>query len=137
MTNTLYSITPLVKPQTSGIIWMTKNVLTRETLGVYEINYLLNGLLIQSLESGLSQQDKNLYFSENFGNHFFIGHINASAGSTLESIYNFFDMVKDQLENHSEILFLCEEQNKESVKIFETLEKKFHDYQFHMKSLTE
>lgn len=137
MTTSEHIITPLVKPHTRGIIWATKEALELETAGVYEINYLLNGLLIQSLESGLSHPEKNLFLSQNFGSPFFIGHVTLKNQNQLDSLYNHLNIVKDQLSENSEILFLCESDDKEVTNLYENLTKKFSEFKFHLKNIVD
>lgn len=120
-----YSITPFVKVQTSGIIWITENSLNYETKGVYEINYLLNGLLIQSLASGLSHPEKNLYLSENFGAPFFVIH---HSGQSLDGLYNNLSLVETNLSQKTEILFVAERRSENIIKAYEKLAKKYSDY---------
>lgn len=120
-----YNITPFVKVHTAGIIWLTEQALTYDTKGVYEINYLLNGLLIQSLASGLSHPEKNLYLSENFGSSFFVLH---NSGQSLDSLYNNLSLVENTLSNNKEILLVAEKRSEDMIKIINQVSKKYPDF---------
>lgn len=69
-----------INSNTFGIMWFTDKALTNETNGFKEFNYLLNGLLSQYLDNDDLHKDiaSNIFFSENFGETFFLLHINVT-----------------------------------------------------------
>ena len=48
-----------ITPDTSGIIWLTDDPLDYKTPGVYEFNYLLDGMLIKSITKNSNENHQN------------------------------------------------------------------------------
>ena len=78
----------LVSPKTSGIIWLTDDFLGPSLVGLYELNYLLDGLLTKTLSSDQekSESKSNFFLAENFGNPFFVGHSVISNKDDLKNL---------------------------------------------------
>ena len=119
-----FNLISFVKVETAGIIWVTEKPLSYDSKGVYEVNYLLNGLLIQTLASGLSHPQHNLYLSENFGEPFFVIHHSAK---NLEELYNNLSLVQTSVNEGKEILFLTDNHSDHTLKIHSGLSKKCPD----------
>ena len=57
MKELINTISQLINPNTAGLISLTDENLTLETKGLYEINYLFNGLLIKSIMDKATSND--------------------------------------------------------------------------------
>lgn len=64
-----------VTQDVAGIIWISADPLSRETLHFNELDYLLDGLISRRLlENVESNSNTNLLLSKSFGEHFFVLH---------------------------------------------------------------
>jgi hypothetical protein len=71
MTELINSLSQKISPNVAGIIWLTDKKITLETKGLYELNYLFNGLLIKSIINREDSNNKDFFFiSTSFGKEF-------------------------------------------------------------------
>jgi hypothetical protein len=70
MSDLINNISPQISPESAGIIWVTDEKLSLSTPGLYEINYLFNGLIVKSIinRKDAAVAKDNYFISENFGN---------------------------------------------------------------------
>jgi hypothetical protein len=89
------SISTQIKPNTLGIIWSTTNDLTLNSQGLYEFNYLLDGIITKSLIE-LPAQKTSFFLGKNFGNLFFILQNNKE--NKIEDSFDILDSMLSQSE---------------------------------------
>jgi hypothetical protein len=82
------SISTQIKPSTLGIIWSTPEDLTLQSQGLYEFNYLLDGIITKSLIE-LPSQATSFFLGKNFGKNFFI--LQNSKKNKIEQSFNLLD----------------------------------------------
>ena len=120
-----------LKPETSGIIWLTDEELTTNSYGLYEFNYLLDGMLVKSISSNNDKDNKSHFFlGENFGKPFFIGHVLVENKDDIKLMYKHFDIAGSFLEENSNIYIFNKSKNTANVNILKELSQKFKKYSF-------
>jgi hypothetical protein len=123
----------LVSPTTSGIIWLTDDELGPNLVGIYELNYLLNGLLTKTLST---KQDSNFsksnfFLAENFGNPFFVGHTVVKSKEDINIMYKHVELIRPLFQNKEiEIFIFNRSKNTANVNVLKELSHKFKDIHF-------
>jgi len=102
MTSLLSQVTPLTK----GLLWLTSGVISSENSFYKDVDYLLNGLLTATLKSS-SAEGGHVLLSDNFGNPFYVLVSNTFSEKEIGS---FFELIKTQLNDESNILLVDEAQ---------------------------
>ena len=81
----LTTIVDKFTPEILGVVWITKNELSRELLGFDEFNYLFDGLISQYLygqketSSKTDHHKSNIFFTKNFNQNIFLLHLEMQA----------------------------------------------------------
>lgn len=122
-----------ITPNTSGILWLTDEDLDYKTPGVYEFNYLLDGILIKSISNKTDEhkhRKSNFFLGENFGSPLFIGHVKFANKNDLELIYEHFKVAQSFLTENSTIYIYNRSKNTANVNILKELSKKLKQYNF-------
>jgi hypothetical protein len=124
-------LSKMITPNCSGIIWLTDKELDFEMSGVYEFNYLLNGLLTKSIANEEETNEKgHLFLAENFGRPFFISHNVISDKNDLANVQKHLEVASPLFSETAEV-FVFNKSNKASNKnIVKDLSKKFKNIQF-------
>jgi hypothetical protein len=123
----------LVSPTTSGIIWLTDDDLNSNLPGVYELNYLLNGLLTKSIAAKASQSESNsnFFLAENFGNPFFLGHSVVSSKADLLNMHKHIELAQPLFNDvNIEVYIFNRSKNTANINILKELTNKYKDIQF-------
>jgi hypothetical protein len=123
----------LVSPTTSGIIWLTDEDLNSKLPGVYELNYLMNGLLTKSIASKdhQSESKSNFFLAENFGNPFFLGHSVIQSKEDLKNMHNHIELAKPLFnETNIKIYIFNRSKNTANTNILKELSHKYRDIKF-------
>ena len=123
----------LVSPTTSGIIWLTDDALGSTLPGVYELNYLMNGLLTKSIAAKDEQikSNSNFFLAENFGNPFFLGHSVVSSKEDLKNMHKHIELAKPLFnEVDVEVYIFNRSKNTAHVNILKELSHKYRDIKF-------
>lgn len=121
-----------INPETSGIIWLTDELLDFNSPGAYEINYLLNGILTKSL-ANVQHEDKhtnNFFLGENFGKPFFIAHAVINQKPDLENLDNTMTLAKPFIQENSQIYILNRSKNTANINVLKELNKKYKNISF-------
>ncbi len=100
MTSLLSQVTPLTK----GLLWLSSGEVSLETPYYKDVDYLLNGLLTATLKAS-GADGGHVLLSENFGHPFYV--LVAKDFSEKE-IASFFELIKSQLNEESNILLIDE-----------------------------
>jgi hypothetical protein len=133
MNNGIEHLSHLVSPTTSGIVWLTDEYLTPSLVGLYELNYLVNGLLVKSISSNKSDIDvkSNFFLAENFGNPFFLAHSVIKEKKDRENMFNQIKLVTplfDHQEMH--IYIFNRSKNTANYNVLKELSTKHTDLTF-------
>lgn len=122
------NISNFISPNCCGIIWLTQDKVDISHPSVYELNYLLDGLLIKTLSEKTNDNDTNHFFlSENFGRPFFIGHV-VDSSSAVKSINDHVSMIIPLVTEKSEIYILNQTAKHQSL--VKDLQKKYPQLTF-------
>ena len=124
-------LSQFITPETSGIIWFTDEPLDYSSPGVYEFNYLLDGLLVRSLEENTERTNKsNFFLGESFGIPFFIGHTVIKEKKDFQSIYDHFKISESFIKENSTIYIYNKSQNTANINVLKELKNKFNSIEF-------
>lgn len=122
-----------ITPTCSGIIWLTDEHLNQSISGLYEFNYLLDGLLTKSLLDQIEREEKqnnNFFFSSNFGKPFFIGHSVIKGSQDLKQIHENLKLALPLIPEDSEIFILNKSKNTANINIEKELTQKYKNIKF-------
>jgi hypothetical protein len=123
-----------ITPDTSGIIWLTDDPLDYKTPGVYEFNYLLDGMLIKSItknsDENHHQNKSNFFLGENFGTSLFIGHLQVIEKSDIQTMYDQINIASSIIKDQSIIYIFNRSKNTANINILKELSKKYPNYIF-------
>ena len=123
----------LVSPKTSGIIWLTDNYLGPGLVGIYELNYLLDGLLTKTLSSKYEERKSksNFFLADNFGNPFFVGHSVIENKDDLNNMFKHIELIGPLFEKDAiEIFIYNRSKNTANYNVLKELSKKFKHISF-------
>lgn len=125
----------LVSPTTSGIIWLTDDTLNSNLAGVYELNYLMNGLLTKSIaaKDSQSKSSSNFFLAENFGNPFFLGHSVISTKEDLKNMHKHIELARPLFngnEDAIEVYIFNRSKNTANTNVLKELSHKYKDIKF-------
>jgi hypothetical protein len=123
-----------ITPDTVGIIWLTDEHLAYNTPGVYEFNYLLNGVLIKSLtqstEESQVSQDSNFFLSTSFGNPLFVGHVVVQSKDDIKKMYSHLEIASHLIKENSQVFIFNRSKNTANINIMKSLSEKFKELTF-------
>lgn len=121
-----------ITPQTTGILWLTDTDLEINTPGVYEFNYLLNGILVKNLTEKMtkSHHGTSFYLGDNFGKPLFIGHVVISTKTDVEKMYTHLEVAKSLISDDSHVYIFNRSKNTANINILKSLSEKFKDLEF-------
>ena len=122
------SIIDTISPEFCGILWLTNGPIGEELVYFKEIDYLLNGLLIQFFfnANGSGHHPKSFFIGESFGKSFSVGHIDISTempSEQIKSLLQFFE----QREEDNKVLILQENSDQTSLA---KIQKFFPQFEF-------
>lgn len=127
------NLSHLVSSTTSGIIWLTDDALSSKLTGVYELNYLMNGLLTKSIAAKQNTNNigSNFFLADNFGQPFFLGHSVIDKKEDLKSIYDHIELAKPLFENTPLFIYIFNRsKNTANINILKTLSEKYKQISF-------
>lgn len=120
-----------ITPQTAGIVWLTDEPLNYDSPGVYEFNYLLDGLLVKALDENESKaKNSNFFLGENFGSPLFIGHLVVKNKSDIDTLDDHFKLANSFIQETSTIYIFNKSQNTANLNVLEKLTKKYQPIKF-------
>ena len=114
-----------VTPETLGIFWFTGDPLKSMPRPFAALNYFLDGLLDHS-PAVLESQRKNFFVSNNFGQNFFIAHLQQNSGQFKRDVEELMGLVQGLKRQQKKILIL----NFTSENYLEHLQKNYADFIF-------
>lgn len=133
MNTDIEHLSHLVSPTTSGIIWLTDDELGPNLVGIYELNYLLNGLLTKTLSTKQEQGESksNFFLAENFGNPFFVGHSVIKNKDDFKIMQKHVELILPLFEGKKiEIFIFNRSKNTANVNVLKELSHKFKEINF-------
>lgn len=126
MDNSISILSQHITPTTAGIFWFTDTPLDYKSSGVYEFNYLLDGLVVKALEENVERNNKSNYFlGENFGNPFFIGHVVVENKSDFHTVYSHYQVAQSFIQENSTIYIYNKSKNTANINILKELKAKY------------
>lgn len=116
-----------ITPNTTGILWLTDEPLSFKTTGVYEFNYLLNGILIESLSesSDRNAPSQNFFLGENFESKLFIGHVVIKEKKDIQIMHQLIKLAESLIHERSQIFIFNRSKNTANVNILKELSQKY------------
>ncbi len=131
MTLGIQDLSKYINPETAGIIWLTDESLSYKSLGVYEFNYLLDGIIMKTLSESNDHKSKiNFFLGKNFGSPLFIGHVVFQEKSDLKLIDSHLEMANTFLKDNDTIYIFNRSKNTANINIQKELNNKYKHYQF-------
>lgn len=118
-----------ITPSTLGVIWITTDPLNKNPRSFEAFDYFLDGLLTnfnQQKNNDTPTNKKNFFISTNFGNPFFVGHLEESSKSFQEDLNDLVNLAKSMNEPQKTILLL----DYSTKNHFSLLTKKFPSFNF-------
>jgi len=123
-----------ITPETSGIIWLTDDFLDYSTAGVYEFNYLLNGMLLKTIsqtkEESRKPEKSNFFLGDSFGNPLFIGHAVVKNKDDIKTVYNHFQIATPLIQKKAINYLFNRSKNTANINVLQELAKKFPEWEF-------
>jgi len=125
-------LSKLITPKTAGIIWLTDSPLKSTLTGVYEFNYLTNGLLTKSIQNTENEQKRSNYFlTESFGSPLFLSHQVIDKAEDLKSVYNQLDISKSIMSEERNLIYLLNKSlNSKNINVLKELIKRYAHLNF-------
>jgi hypothetical protein len=125
-------LSELITPKTAGIIWLTDSPLNSTLTGVYEFNYLTNGLLTKSIQNTENQDKRSNYFlTESFGFPLFLSHQVIDKVEDLKSVYNQLDISKSLVSEDRKLIYLLNKSlNSKNINVLKELIKRYAHLKF-------
>lgn len=130
MNSSIEHLSQAITPECAGIIWLTNKKLDYSMSGVYEFNYLLDGLLTKSIASSEQSPGPNLFIAQNFGNSFFLGHSIVTNLNELDVIKKHLTVVNSMIDENKTVLFYNDVEAFSAEEIQSNLSKKFNHIRF-------
>ena len=119
-------ISDQINSNCTGILWITDDKVTINHPNVYELNYLLDGLLVKTLTHN-NDCESHFFLSENFGAPFFVGQI-VDSDKTLKKINEQLDIIVPIVNENKEVYIL--NQSKKHQNLVKDLHKKYPQLTF-------
>lgn len=127
-------LSQLINPDTCGILWLTDDVLTYDSPGAYEINYLLNGILTKTLANeegaGARERGATFFLGENFGKPFFVGHTLIEEKKDFQKVFKSMETASPFFAAGSQIYILNKSKNTANLNVLKELKNKYKDVNF-------
>jgi len=116
-------LSQLVFPETSGIIWLTDTPLAFDSPGSYEMNYLLDGILVKSLaqQENRSDEANSFFLGENFGRPFFVGHAVIAEKKDFQKAKSLLETASPFLSEGSQVYILNKSKNTANINVLKEL----------------
>lgn len=121
-----------VSPQVAGIIWLTDELLDYEIPGFYEVNYLLDGILLQTLRQS-PEEDRNaqnLFIGKSFGHPFFVFHSVVDDANSFKRIVKEFNVTAPLLKEHKRVYILNRSKNTANIHVLKDFAKSYSTLEF-------
>lgn len=126
-----------ITPETVGIIWLTDESLNYQSPGIYEFNYLLDGIVFKSLDNKLEKIKEennklktNFFLGENFGTPLFIGHVVVEGKEDIKKMYDHIKISENFLKDDSKIYIYNRSKNTANQNILKILSEKYNQIIF-------
>jgi hypothetical protein len=119
-----------ITPETGGILWLTDDELNFESPGVYEFNYLLDGMLLKTLSQDQEKSKSNFYLGKNFGATIFIGHTVVRDRSDISQMYNQISLAHPMINEKSTIFVFNKSKNTANINLLKELSSRYKSYNF-------
>jgi hypothetical protein len=132
--SSIEKLSRLISSETSGIIWLTDEALNNDLDGIYEFNYLTNGLLTKSIQNHQDKKDiYNFFITKNFDSPFFLSHISSAPDQkhNLRKICNQLEVAKPIIKESGCIVYVYNKSAKtDGIKLLKELSKRYTELKF-------
>lgn len=116
--------------ETAGIIWLTDSFIDFQTPGVYQFNYLFDGMILKNLGNESKQSNSNFYLGENFGRTIFLGHSVIENKKDISLINDHLSMALSMVKESKKIFIYNKSKNTANINILKDLSSKYTSYSF-------
>jgi hypothetical protein len=119
---------------TFGIVWLTDSTLNYDTPGVYEFNYLLDGILLKRIAQNetlpVEQRKSNFFLGQSFGKPIFISHVLVEHKNDLKLSFNHLDTALPLIEEGSKIQIFNRSKNTANLNVLKEFTNKYKQLRF-------
>lgn len=123
-----------ISSDTSGILWLTDSTLNYDTPGVFEFNYLLDGILLkriaQNEELPPEKRKSNFFLGQNFGEPIFISHVLVEHKNDLKMSFNHLETAIPLIKNNKTIQIFNRSKNTANINVLKEFTQKYKDLNF-------
>jgi hypothetical protein len=124
----LYTVCDKIGPDDLGIIWITSENYQDESNTLFELNYLMDGIISRSCNFNQTKK-VNLYMGQQFGHPYFLSHIICKDLNDLNQMDDIFKFIHPEAER-KRILVLNQTDAVDEKKATHFLMKKFKGFDF-------
>ena len=119
-------------PEFLGIVWVTSGPISRERRYFNEVNYLLDGLLLNSFEVEPNKNENHfeLFVGKNFGRDFFLAHMVYEDQFPFQKIDKFYQIIRAHIQTERRKTILLGETSKLNLKDWDKLKRRFNNLEF-------
>ena len=123
-----------ISSDTSGILWLTDSPLDYKTSGVYEFNYLLDGILLKRITQNknleVENKKSNFFLGQNFGRPLFISHVVINEKRDIDIMYQHIKTALPLIAENSKIHIYNRSKNTANINILKEVSQKFIGHTF-------
>ena len=123
-----------ISPNTAGIIWLTDSYLDFKSPGVYEFNYLLDGILLEQIalnkEMDHNEKKVNFFLGNSFGSPLFVSHTVIESKDDLESMYKGLTTASPIIKEGAHIHIFNKSKNTANINVLKELSQRYKEYKF-------
>ncbi len=120
---------------TGGIIWLTDDPLNLSTPGLYEFNYLLDGMILKSIQYSQTPKNSHFFLGESFGEPIFIGHIQVGSKDDLKKLNEHLIIAKSTIKTKNTVFIFNKSKNTANINLLKEFRKLYPDYHFEILNL--
>lgn len=134
MNNSIEYLSKNISSDTSGIIWLTDTPLSYDMPGVFEFNYLLDGILLKRIAENenlpLEKRKSNFFLGQNFGEVIFISHVLIENKKDLEIVYQHLVTALPLIENENKIKIFNRSKNTANTNVLKEFSNRYKELSF-------
>jgi len=127
MSKDIQHFSNFISPETSGILWLTDEPLNYKSPGIYEFNYLLDGVVLQVLSEELKIHDSHFFLGKSFGKNFFLSHVQVKDKADLNKMYQHIETAIPVIEAKSKIHIYNKSKNTANINLLKELNKRYKE----------
>lgn len=120
---------------TGGIIWLTDEPLDLSSPGLYEFNYLLDGMILKSIQYADTLKNSHFFLGESFGEPIFIAHIQVQQKDDIKKLNEHLIMAKSIIKTKNTVFIFNKAKNTANINLLKEFRKQYPDYHFEILNL--